>query len=65
LLSSIHKSKGREWKKVVWLQAKPNGRARLDWQIVQENNLNYVAATRAMHELVLVDITDENKEVKK
>jgi superfamily I DNA/RNA helicase len=65
LLSSIHKSKGREWKKVVWLQAKPNGRARLDWQIVQENNLNYVAATRAMHELVLVDITDENKEAKK
>ncbi len=65
ILSSIHKSKGREWKKVVWLLTKPNGRARLDWQIVQENNLSYVAATRTMHELVLVDITDENKEVKK
>jgi superfamily I DNA/RNA helicase len=65
LLSSIHKSKGREWSKVIWLQAKPNGRARLDWQITQEANLCYVASTRAMAELVLIDITIETKQPSK
>lgn len=65
LLSSIHKSKGREWKKVIWLQAKPNGRARMEWAKVQENNLCYVAATRAMEELVLIDITAEDKQAEK
>jgi superfamily I DNA/RNA helicase len=56
LLSSIHKSKGREWSKVYWLQTGPNKRARLDWQQAQERNLCYVAATRAMDELILVNI---------
>lgn len=59
LLSSIHKSKGREWSRVIWLQTKPCGFARQDWQIVQEDNLNYVAATRSMEELVLIDISNE------
>ena len=61
LLSSIHKSKGREWRKVIWLQSGPNKRARLPWMIQQEDNLCYVAATRAMHELILVDIKKEAK----
>lgn len=61
LLSSIHKSKGREWKKVIWLQSGPNKRAKLPWMIEQEDNLCYVAATRAMHELILVDIKKEAK----
>jgi superfamily I DNA/RNA helicase len=52
-LSSIHKSKGREWKKVFWLQAE-NNRAKQEWEQEQEVNLKYVAATRAMAELVLV-----------
>jgi superfamily I DNA/RNA helicase len=56
LLSSIHKSKGREWKKVVWLQTGPSGFAKQEWEVVQENNLCYVASTRAMHELVLIEI---------
>ncbi len=61
LLSSIHKSKGREWAKVIWLQTGPNKRARLDWQVEQERNLCYVAATRSMNELVLVDISTKQK----
>ena len=56
LLSSIHKSKGREWQKVIWLQTGPNKRAKLDWMLEQESNLSYVAATRSMHELILVNI---------
>lgn len=59
LLSSIHRSKGREWKKVVWLQTGQNKRAKRDWQIEAEANLNYVACTRSMHELVLIDISSE------
>lgn len=61
LLSSIHKSKGREWKKVVWLQAGASGFARMPWELAQEDNLCYVAATRAMFELVLIDIKVEKK----
>jgi len=60
LLSSIHKSKGREWHKVIWLQTGPNKRAKLPWMMEQEANLCYVAATRSMHELILVDITKKD-----
>jgi len=56
LLSSIHKSKGREWKKVVWLQTGPSGFAKLAWEVEQEHNLCYVAATRSMEELVLMTV---------
>lgn len=62
LFSSIHKSKGREWHKVVWLQTGPSGWARMAWEQEQEVNLCYVAATRAKHELVLVDISADGKE---
>lgn len=54
-LSSIHKSKGREWPTVYWLNRAgtcPSRFARQDWQQVQEINLCYVAATRAMNALV-------------
>lgn len=61
LFSSIHKSKGREWHKVIWLQTGPSGWARKQWEQVQESNLCYVAATRAKHELVLIDITKDEK----
>ena len=56
LLSTIHKSKGREWKKVFWLQTGPSKWARKDWELEQENNLCYVAATRAIEELVLCQV---------
>jgi DNA helicase-2/ATP-dependent DNA helicase PcrA len=57
LLSSIHKSKGREWKKVIWLQTGPSPFAKQPWEIAQEDNLNYVAPTRSMWELVLMQVT--------
>jgi superfamily I DNA/RNA helicase len=54
-LSTIHKSKGREWKRVFWLDRVntcPSRYATQEWQKVQEHNLCYVAATRAMDELI-------------
>lgn len=58
-LSSIHKSKGREWETVYWLGRnayQPSPFARQAWQLLQEKNLCYVAATRAKNTLVEVEI---------
>jgi len=55
VLSTIHKSKGREWETVYWLDRAgtlPSRYARQQWQLEQENNLMYVAATRAINQLV-------------
>lgn len=55
VLSTIHKSKGREWNDVYWLDRAglcPSKFARQDWQKQQENNLQYVAATRAQSRLI-------------
>ncbi len=57
-LSSVHKSKGREWPTVYLLASDalmPSPRAKSDWQIKQEHNLIYVAITRAQK--MLVEIT--------
>lgn len=54
--STIHKSKGREWNRVVWLQTGPSPWARKAWEQVQEANLCYVAATRAKHTLVNIAV---------
>ena len=54
-LSTIHKSKGREWKRVYWLDrfnTCPSRYATMDWEKEQEANLQYVAATRSMGELI-------------
>ena len=55
-LATIHRSKGREWPTVYWYAPElcPSPWARKDWQVVQEENLQYVAATRAMDRLVFV-----------
>ena len=58
VLSSVHKSKGMEWKRVFLLgrqEHMPSPYARQDWQMVQEDNLIYVAVTRAMETLIEVD----------
>jgi superfamily I DNA/RNA helicase len=58
-LSSIHKAKGLEWNRVFWLgdsQFSPSKYATQEWMQVQEENLRYVACTRAMNELI--HITD-------
>jgi len=55
VLSTIHKSKGREWHDVYWLDRSglcPSKYAKQDWQKQQENNLCYVAATRAQSRLI-------------
>ena len=55
VLSTIHKSKGREWETVYWLDRAgtlPSRYARQQWQLEQEKNLMYVCATRAIHQLV-------------
>lgn len=58
-LSTVHKSKGREWKRVFWYgknKFQPSPYARQDWQVEQEKNLCYVAATRAMASLTVVNV---------
>lgn len=50
--STIHKSKGREWNTVVWLLTGPSPWARKEWERTQEENLCYVAATRAKQTLI-------------
>jgi superfamily I DNA/RNA helicase len=58
-LSTVHRAKGREWPRVFVLgrfQFMPSNFARQQWQLVQEDNLIYVACTRAKSELVYVDV---------
>lgn len=57
-LSTVHRSKGREWHRVFLLGRgtfMPSPYARKDWQQTQEANLEYVAVTRAQRELI--DVT--------
>lgn len=56
-LSTIHKSKGREWNRVFALgmeKYSPSKWARKDWEMQQENNLCYVQVTRAKQHLTKV-----------
>jgi len=55
VLSTIHKSKGREWETVFWLDRAntcPSPWARQKWEEEQEANIQYVAATRAKSTLI-------------
>lgn len=56
-LATIHKAKGLEARRVFWLNASqcPAKWAKQDWQKQQEMNLCYVATTRAMETLVLIE----------
>lgn len=57
-LSSIHKAKGLEAKRVFFLMPDgagcPHSMAKTKWAIEQEWNLRYVAVTRAIEELIYV-----------
>lgn len=58
-LSSIHKSKGLEWDTCYLLgaaQFQPSKYATQEWQKIQEDNLMYVAITRAKN--TLIHVTD-------
>lgn len=57
ILATYHRSKGREWPRVIlWEHASrcPSRAAKQDWQLEQEDNLAYVAITRAQETLVFV-----------
>jgi DNA helicase II / ATP-dependent DNA helicase PcrA len=57
VLSTVHKAKGREWDRVFLYgrnKYMPSKFARQDWQLLQEDNLCYVAVTRAKQTLVEV-----------
>lgn len=57
VLATYHRSKGREWQRVILLEHAarcPSKAARLPWQQLQERNLAYVAITRSMSTLVFV-----------
>lgn len=56
-LATYHRSKGREWDRVLLLEHSsrcPSRGARQAWQVEQEKNLAYVAYTRAKKTLVFV-----------
>lgn len=56
-LCTVHKSKGLEWHKVFLLDPdkfQPSW-VRMEWQQVQERNIEYVAITRAKDELVYIE----------
>ena len=56
-LSTVHKAKGQEWNRVAILEPSlmPSKAARQDWQLQQEENLMYVAATRAKQTLLYLE----------
>ncbi len=60
-LSTIHKAKGKEYPTVGIYRPElmPSKWARQDWQVMQEDNLIYVARTRAKERLVYLH--DEEK----
>ena len=60
-LATYHRSKGREWPRVILIKhAKlcPSRYARQMWQLRQEENLAYVAITRAQETLVYYEETE-------
>ena len=58
-LSTVHKAKGREWNRVYILGANkymPSRYAKKPWEIQAEQNIQYVAVTRAKEELVFINV---------
>jgi superfamily I DNA/RNA helicase len=58
-LSTVHKSKGREWNRVFALgmdRYSPSKWAKQSWEMEQEDNLCYVQVTRAKQHLTLVNV---------
>lgn len=58
-LATYHRSKGREWERVILYEHGercPSKAARQQWQKDQEDNLQYVAVTRAKNTLVFYEL---------
>ena len=66
LLSTIHKAKGLENDKIFFLcpELLPSKFATQPWQLEQEQNLKYVAITRARSELIYVSGTQFKSDIK-
>jgi ATP-dependent exoDNAse (exonuclease V) beta subunit len=60
-LATIHKSKGLEADTVFWLERSncPSPWAKQDWQKQQEENICYVAATRAKKALYTIETRND------
>lgn len=60
ILSSIHKSKGLETPQVYLIKPDmlPHPKAKEPWELAQEDNLHYVAVTRARQNFIYVDSED-------
>jgi superfamily I DNA/RNA helicase len=61
ILATVHKSKGREWPRVFILgrsKFMPSKWAVKKWEMEQEDNLQYVAVTRAKETLVEIVVPD-------
>lgn len=54
-LCSFHKSKGAEWNRVFILDFNTSVRADKEWKVAEENNLRYVAVTRAKQNLFFIE----------
>jgi DNA helicase II / ATP-dependent DNA helicase PcrA len=64
VLSTIHRSKGREFNHVFALgmdKYSPSKWAKKDWELIQENNLLYVLVTRAKNHLTKVNVSETQK----
>ncbi len=64
-LCTVHRSKGREWGRVFVVgmnRYMPSKWAKKDWELAQEDNLCYVAVTRAKVELVKVAVPMRRKD---
>lgn len=62
MLSTIHKAKGLEANRVLILLPSKlplTWRGQAEWQLKQEQNLKYVALTRARKELVFIDMSEQ------
>lgn len=63
-LSTIHKTKGREWNRVFALGMdtySPSKWAKSEWELEQEKNLCYVQVTRAKNHLTMVKVPPKDK----
>lgn len=63
VLSTIHRAKGLEWKTVFFYYPHliPNKYCQLPWQFKQEENLRYVAITRALDTLIYVEESERSE----
>jgi DNA helicase II / ATP-dependent DNA helicase PcrA len=64
-LATVHKAKGQEWERVAILRPElmPSKAARQEWQMEQEENLQYIAATRA--KTLLMYVADGDTQVER